>query len=306
MKGTEELDRRGQFQQGLVTQQQLTRAGFTRRKRRTLAEHGLLTPANHGVLRTFGTPPGWEQKVLAACLSAGPQAVASHRAAALLWDLIDAPAPVEITVPYRHRPLPVRTIRHRTRKPREIDRAVRHGIPVTTPARTLLDLGAVAPQLVPDAVERCLYQRLLSTAALWRILDEVGGRGRRGTRALRQALERRALGDAPPRSLLEPLLASIATAAGIQFEYQFPVKIEGHRYVLDFALPHVRLACEVDGLSAHGTREALDHDLDRQNRLVRHGWMILRYTATHLKRRRSAIRAEIVAAIAKRSAMHLL
>ena len=70
-----------------------------------------------------------------------------------------------------------------------------------------------------------------------------------------------------------------------------------HRYVIDFAVPHLRLACEVDGLSAHSTREALDYDLERQNRLVRHGWMVLRFTATHLKKRRRVVRDEIRATV---------
>lgn len=304
----DDLDHRGSFQHGLVSRRQLSGHGATRQQCRTLTRKRLIVPVNRGVYRTCGAPTGWEQDLLAACLAAGPGAVASHRAAAVLWDLVDPPAPVEITVPYQQQPAPRGTICHRSKVLRPGDTATRHRIPVTTPARTLLDLGAVAPTQVPDAVERCLYQRLLTTDALWRVLDELGGRGRRGTGPLRRALERRALGDQRPDSLLEPVLASIARDAGVAFEYQVPVVLDGHRYVVDFALPRLLLACEVDGLSAHGTREALDHDLERQNRLVRHGWTVLRFTATHLKRCRQTVTEEIRATIAHLQAgrMHVL
>lgn len=301
MRNSKHLDLQGRFQEGLVTRQQLEDRGTTRQQRRTLVEHGVIRPVNHGVYRTLGTPSNWKQDLLAACLAAGPDAVASHRAAARLWDLIDPPAPVEITVPYPRQSAPLGATTHRSRMLREVDRTVRHRIPVTIPARTLVDLGAVAPELVPDAIERCLYRRLLTTAALWRIIAELGGPGRRGVRPLRRALESRALAGQRPESLLEPLLASIAVAAGVRFEYQFWVAVDGHRYRLDFALPRLLVACEVDGLAAHGTREALNRDLERQNRLVCHGWTVLRYTATRLKQDRRAVREEILAVIAQGS-----
>ena len=48
---------------------------------------GLLVPVHQGVYRLAGSPRSWNQDVLAACMAAGPTAVASHRAAAWLWGL---------------------------------------------------------------------------------------------------------------------------------------------------------------------------------------------------------------------------
>ena len=48
--------------------------------------------------------------------------------------------------------------------------------------------------------------------------------------------------------------------------------------------PRAMTVIEVDGLDAHASREALDRDLERQNLLVRHGYLVLRYTTTHLRR----------------------
>lgn len=294
------LDETGQVQHGLLTPRQLADEGASRQARRTMVRHGFLVPANTRVLRAVGAPASWEQKLLAACLAAGPEAVASHRAAAVLWDLLDPPAPVEITVPYEHHPTPRGTIRHRTQVVREVDRAMRRKIPVTAPARTLVDLGAVAPRQVPEALERCLHQRRLTTAALWRALAELGGRGRRGAGVLRRTLDQRALGDRRPESLLEPLFADIAVNAGITFVYQHPIVVSGRRYRVDFAVPALQLAVEVDGLAVHGTREALEHDLQRQNAIVGLGWMFLRYTYTRLRRDRAGVRREVLAAVAQR------
>lgn len=96
------------------------------------------------------------------------------------------------------------------------------------------------------------------------------------------------------------MFAAIAADTGLQVEHQHRVTVDGHRYVLDFAIPDALIGVEVDGLETHATRQALDHDLERQNRLVVAGWHLLRYTATHLVRRRAAIRRELVELVERR------
>jgi very-short-patch-repair endonuclease len=95
------------------------------------------------------------------------------------------------------------------------------------------------------------------------------------------------------------LLAAIAISADLRLEYQHEVTIDRHRYVLDFALPEVMVAIEVDGLDVHATSAALDGDLARQNRLVLAGWHLLRYTKPRLVKRRAAIREELVRLVAQ-------
>lgn len=75
---------------------------------------------------------------------------------------------------------------------------------------------------------------------------------------------------------------------------------EGRRYVLDFAVPAVKVGVEVDGLETRATRESLDHCDERQNRLVLGGWHLLRYTSTHLRERRAAIRRELTRLVESR------
>jgi very-short-patch-repair endonuclease len=297
------IDRLARTQHGLFELGQAGAVSVSERQVRSRTGRGSVVRLHAGVYRTMGARTTWEQSLLAACLAAGPGALASHRAAAALWGLTDPPAPVELVVPYRHCPMPRGAIVHRSTDLREVDAARRQGIPVTNPIRTVGDLGAVAPALVKTAVERGLYLDRFNVAGLWRLVDDLGRPGRRGLGVLRRTLERRALGNDRARSPLEPIFADIAAATGgLQVEYQHEVVVDGHRYVLDFALPAVMVGIEIDGLEAHATREALDHDDARQNRLVLAGWHLLRYTATHLARRRTAIRRELTQLVTDRLA----
>jgi very-short-patch-repair endonuclease len=300
------IDKLARHQHGLVELGQAHDRGLSRKELRTRLARGSLRQVDAGVYATMGSPSTWEQALSAACLAAGPEALVSHRAAAVLWELIRPPAPVEIVVPYAKCPTPVGAVLHRSTDLRDVDAARRRGLPVTNPIRTVGDLGAVAPGLVPFAIERGVYLQLFSLAGLWRLVDALGRRGRRGIGVLRRALEERALGDLRNCSPLEPMFAAIAADAGVRLEYQHRVEVGGQLYVVDFALPEIKVAIEIDGLEVHSTRAALDHDLQRQNRLVLDGWHLLRYTSTHLVKRRSAIRMELLHLVEQRRRSRLL
>jgi very-short-patch-repair endonuclease len=296
------IDTLARSQHGLVELGQARHQGLSRKEVRSRLARGSLRQVDAGVYATMGSPSTWEQSLTAACLAAGPRALASHRAAAVLWELIPTPAPVEIVVPYERCPTPSGTILHRSTDLRQVDCARRRGVPVTNPIRTVADLGGVASGLVPRAVERGLYLQLFSLAGLWRIVDALGKKGRRGIGVLRRTLEQRALGDQRTCSPLEPIFAAIAADAGVRLAYQHQVTVDGRRYVIDFALPEIKVAIEIDGLEVHSTRAALDHDLERQNRLILAGWHLLRYTSTHLVRRRGVIRHELLRLVEQRRA----
>jgi hypothetical protein len=239
-----------------------------------------------GVYATFGTPLGIDGRLLAGCLAAGPGAVASHRAALWIWRLLDAAPPVEITAPRGDHSDPRGVIVHRPNLLRPNDVTVRVGVPVTTPMRALLDAGAVLPRhVVGEAVERALLSRLVTVKGLRIILADLGGRGRAGTGALRWYLDRRALGDRRPESMIEPLVARLVYQdLGIgPIDYQPTLLLGDVEVRPDFLVRRARVAVEVDGLDAHRSREALDRDLQRQNLLIRHGYLVLRYTTTHLR-----------------------
>jgi very-short-patch-repair endonuclease len=81
------------------------------------------------------------------------------------------------------------------------------------------------------------------------------------------------------------------------YEYQWPVDIDGHQHYIDFAYPDVRLAIEVDGYAKRDSRQALEHDDARQNRLLRAGWRVLRFTWHNVVHEPAAVAAEILATL---------
>jgi very-short-patch-repair endonuclease len=272
---------------GLVVRGSLLNAGLTEDDIRGRLHRGSLRRIHPGVYATFGTPLDYRARVRAACLAAGDGAVASHRAALWLWELLEGEQPIDITAPRASHPVPGGFVLHRPNQLREVDVVVRAQVPLTNPMRSLLDAGVeLPPSVVGACVELALKNRLVTVKGLRVILAELGGRGRTGTGALRGHLDRRALGDRRPESMIEPLMARLLYAdlrIG-PVAYQEELVLDGTVVRPDFLVSRAMTAVEVDGLDAHSTRDALDHDLQRQNLLIRHGYLVLRYTTTHLHR----------------------
>ncbi|MBA2624534.1 MAG: DUF559 domain-containing protein [Acidimicrobiia bacterium] len=169
---------------------------------------------------------------------------------------------------------------------------LRRGLPVTNPLRTMVDLGAVlSAAAVEDAIDRGLGARLFSVAALEWMRNEVARPGRSGCGVLREVLDERALGAAPPDGLLEPRMARLLRDHGLPpADFQLPIG----RYRADFAYPGHRIAIEVDGYETHGTPRAMSADFERQNQLVRDGWTVLRFTWAQVVRQPGSVARAIL------------
>jgi very-short-patch-repair endonuclease len=250
-----------------------------------------------------GLPESWERSVLSACLAAGQEAVASHRSAARLWDLIDSSEDiVEITVPCSQRPRLRGVTVHRSADMQAEHTTVRRRIPVTNPLRTMVDLASV---LKPDAVEGALdaglaYPTLFSVGAVEAMRSRLAQHGRAGTGVLRQVLAERALGDAVSDSKLERRMAELLRGAGLPvavFHYAICTREGVFLAEIDFAYPDVKLAIEVDGFGVHGTPRAMAKDFVRQNGLVPYGWRVLRFTWRQVTRQPEMVAAAIRAAL---------
>lgn len=289
---------------GLVSRPRLLALGLTDEEILGRVERGSLRTVHPGVYATFGRPLDYRARALAACLAAGPGAVASHRTALSMWGLLDGEQPIDLTAPRWSHPIPAGIVVHRPNVLRPVDVTVRHHVPLTNPIRSLLDAGVELPRhQVGECVERALVARLVTVKGLRVILADLGGRGRTGTAALRRHLDQRALGDRRPESMIEPLLARLLYSdLGVgPVEYQPTLVLDGTTLRPDFLVTRAMAVVEIDGLEAHGSRDALDRDLARQNLLVRHGYLVLRYTTTHL-RRPAKVAAEVVSVCRQRIA----
>lgn len=237
-----------------------------------------------GVFYLNVTQPTWKTDVLCAVFASGPDAVVSHRTAAILHGMEGIYGRmIDVTVPYDERPEPDGVILHRTRRP--IDGALVEGIPISNPARTILDLSSLVGDRVLERVAAsALRKRITSVAAIDAMVGLRGGRGVSGTKRTRRVL--RLVADDVSGSTAEVDLGQLIRDAPVpspvpQFKIPLP---SGENAYPDFAWPDRMRIAEVDGLEAHSTAEQLTHDLQRQNQLLDLGWDIRRWPGTTVRR----------------------
>lgn len=212
---------------------------------------------------------------MAACLALGPAAVASHRAAGALWGLDGCGERVEVTVAGMGERRLAGVVVHRTRALPVADRGEADGVPVTRPARTLIDLAAVlSTEELEAALDSALRDHLVSPSYLERRLEALGTRGRAGAAVLSDLLAARKHGR-PADSRRENDVVRALVAAGLPSPVrQFP--FEGIRF--DLAYPDLRIAIEFDSYRHHFGRQSWRRDTARHNRATASGWLVFHLT----------------------------
>jgi hypothetical protein len=164
---------------------QLLELGLTNKT----VEHWLATGRLHrihkGVYALGHRAIAWKGRLAAAVIACGPEAVLSHRSAAAWWALLPSErATVDVTAPGRHR---LEGIDAHQMPLDPGDRTTHEDIPITTIARTLLDLAEVeSPRRLARALETAERRNLFDLTAI----DDVLGRspGRHGHKQLRSLL----------------------------------------------------------------------------------------------------------------------
>lgn len=176
----------------MATTAQILAAGFTRNEIEALERRGALFRVHDDVYRTGATVMSTRRHLLAACLALGGVTAASDRAALWLWELTDGTPPIEVTTARRTRPIPMNTIVHIRTDLIPTHVSVRRGVPVTSPARTLTDAGAVVDcETLCRALDKALYLRLVTRHQLDGIVGVARGRRDAGVAALARALDRK-------------------------------------------------------------------------------------------------------------------
>lgn len=297
-------------QRGLVTRAQLLEAGFTARMIDRRLQAGGLVLASHGVYEMAGLPPDRWRAGLAACLAAGGTVAFSHRASASIWGGHPPMAPmVDLSL------TPRRSVRieagsgdlvlHRSVDLTMDQIVVHHGLPVTRPARTLVDLGAVvAPRVVEDVLDDFVGRKLVTIREVRAALERLAARGRSGCGVLREVLDRRAGAELTmSRSRLEAELIRLCERAGLPHPvFQHELIVGGRRRRLDFAFPGLRLAIEVDGYESHSRYHVFEDDRARSNDLELAGWTVLHFTWTQVTQRPGYVVSVLRAALAQSAA----
>ena len=266
---------------GLITREEAL-STVSARRLRTLIEHGAIVRVRPGVLRVVGAPESWRQHLLAVCLAAGPGACASFRAAAALWALPgSAQDALEITTPIGRRVRLRGVTVHVTSVTGPRHTTSVGGIPVTTPARTLCDLTAVAsPTSIERAIEDALRRRLTTESAMASVFADLATPGRRRSTVMRELLAERIPGIERTESEPDARLVRIIRRAGLpEPVLQHRLRLESRAIRLDLAYPEQRVAIEYDGWDVHRQRSVFERDRARDNELTLRGWTVLRFTA---------------------------
>ena len=218
---------------------------------------------------------------MAAVLAGGPGAVLSHASAAAAWELrrtsgrmIDVSVP---THPGRKRRPGLRVHRRATLTARDV--TSHRNIPITTPARTIIDMsrtltGRALEHLVDLADQRGLVDfadlRAANSASLQAVLQNYR--------------------PAPTRSELEERFLKLCD------DHQIPrpetnALIEG--ILVDFVWRERRLIVEVDGYAYHREPERFEQDRENDVTLTVKRWRVMRFTWRKLNQRPAWVAAAV-------------
>jgi very-short-patch-repair endonuclease len=270
-------------QYGVVSRRQLAGLGIAARAIDRRIAAGRLFILHRGVYAVGHRAPRREARWLAAVLSCRQGAVLSHRSAAALWEIADDEAADPDVTVAAHRRAP--GIVTHTSSLHAAEATAHRAIPVTSPARTLVDLARVVDDdALVRAVREAQFRRLFHIPSMQAALE------RRPSRVLRRML----VDIAPTQSILEDRLL------GICDRHRIPRPLTQQPLVgrrVDFLWPGQRLVVETDGWEGHSTPTAFQRDRATSNALQLDGYAVLRFTHADITRRPRHVARQIRAAL---------
>jgi hypothetical protein len=252
----QELRRIADGAHGVVTRVEALAAGVSESGIKRRVQKGLLIPRYPGVYRVGHCAPSVEADYMAAVKVCGEGAALSGRAAAYLLGLVKGrPPPPEVTAPKWRRVKGLRTWHSRKLDRRDVIRV--RGIPVTSVARTLVDLAAV---LTLDELARACHEAGVLYRTTPRQVEAVLSRlsNRRGARKLRAVMG----GDVRVTlSKLERAFLALLRREGLPLP-QTNRPASGLR--VDCRWPEHQLTVELDSYQFHNSHYSWEQDRRRQ------------------------------------------
>jgi very-short-patch-repair endonuclease len=282
-------------QHWVVARRQLLQLGFSGHWIDHRLARGRLHPLLRGVYAVGRPHVTRYGEWMAAVLACGRSAVLSHDSAAALWEIGPGPRGFEVSIVGGAKRNPDGLTVHRRRALRPDEVTTRHGIPVTSPIRTLIDIAA---RLDREPLEAAINQAdkldLCDPEQLRAALDDV--KGQPGVRVLRTVLDRRTftLTD----SELERRFLRVVRDLGLP-QPETGVYVNGFK--VDFHWPELGLVVETDGLRFHRTPIEQARDRLRDQAHTAAGLTPLRFTRAQVRFQPGYV-ADTVAAVARRLA----
>lgn len=272
-------------QGGAISREQLLSLGVTKDAVKSWLRSGRLHCYFRGVYllgHEAITPTG---RLHAALLACGPGAVLSHRSAGDWWGILrTSRAPVDVTVRGRSKAGQDGIDLHLVRALDPLDVTEHEAVPITTIARTLLDLAEVVrPRQLKRAVEEADRQRLFDGAAVEDLLAR--SRGRHGLKPLRDLLTD-FIYDECSRSEFEALFVDVCKEFGLPVP---PMNVPLLGYTVDALWPGTNLVVELDSRAFHLNARAFEEDRKRDADLLLAGYRVVRVTWRQLTREPAAL-----------------
>jgi very-short-patch-repair endonuclease len=286
------VSRLASAQRGVVSRAQLLALGMSNTTISRWVAQGRLHRIHAGVYLLGHSVPAPLALVQAALLACGDFSFISHRTAAWLWGFLDWDGPVDVTT-RRHRGRPRGVVVHTTKRLGRGDRARRFGLPITTVARTILDIADVLDSNTFErAVEDAFAQKRVTERQLRSLIARTPGR--RGGAIVTAFLDYR--GDAGyTRSRAEDLMRRLAKRARLP---QPKANDKVHGYEVDFHWPDHRVIVEVDSWKHHAGRLAFERDRRKWAALEAAGYAVIPLSWRQLTEEPEATAAQIGAALA--------
>jgi hypothetical protein len=283
-----------QAQLGLITRTQLKGIAVTPSWLRSQLRTGELCQLEADVFALGdsweGANPPWRMEALAACLQRGTHARLAFASAARIWGLAEGQNTtsdrLQVVVPISRAFRSTQRVQvHRTNRLTTKDVATYGELPVTTVARTLVDLaGAMSPSQVERLVDDSLVRDLTTVPLLSGAVRRNSHRGCVGGPLLRATLALWEAGSVESHAEVEVLrwlLNSGIPEPVRQLEVTGP---DGRRLRVDLAWPVARVVLEVDGFAHHHGPRKLSADHERRSILAARGWHVLTTTVAEVRR----------------------
>lgn len=291
------IDLTASRQHGVASRRQLLAAGVAEHAIDYRLRKGRLQSIHRGVYG-LGRLRGPYAAEMAAVLAVGDGALLSYRSAGTLWGQLpprSAEAPIEVSTPGRHAECRPGLTPHRMPTIRDNEATSLHGIPITTPARTLLDLAVV---LSAHELERALARALRNGVEEHQLLQLLS---RYPTRA-GSPLLRSLVGETNlvvTRSHAEEVFLAVLQRGGLP-KPETNVRIRGIE--VDCLFRAARLIVEIDGFTYHSSPPAIERDHHRDQILYLAGYDVVRFTWKQLDEQPDHVLAKVAGALARAEA----
>jgi very-short-patch-repair endonuclease len=241
-----------------------------------------------GVYLLDGVRPTWHSEIWAAALAAGPLATVTHETALRLHGSPHVPSrPITLTVPHGAHPRVAGAVVHQIDDLRVGDVSRTDGLPVSNPARAVVEVAAtVGRRHLGRVLDDLVFDRRTTYDAVAVALARVARPGKPGVAALAATLDERSEQAVPAASELERALFAALVAGGLPAPAAQRA-LPGRGAVVglvDGAYDDCRLIIEADGRRWHTRVEDLRRDHERDAEAARAGWQTLRFLYEQITR----------------------